>query len=117
MKTIYDGTVTLDANGEALVRLPDWFEALNGNFRYQLTCVGGYAPVYIAERIQNGAFRIAGGTAGLEVDWQVTGIRHDPYAQAHPLQVVVDKNSRQRGYYLRPELYGASQEKSLDRTR
>jgi hypothetical protein len=106
MKTIYDGTVTLDANGEATVQLPDWFEALNGNFRYQLTCVGGYAPVYIAQRIQNGTFRIAGGTEGLEADWQVTGIRYDPYAQAHPLNVVVDKNSRERGYYLRPELYG-----------
>jgi hypothetical protein len=115
MKTIYDGTVTLDAHGEAEVSLPDWFEALNGNFRYQLTCVGGYAPVYIAQRIQNGTFRIAGGTEGLEVDWQVTGIRHDPYAQAHPLRVVVDKNPKQRGYYLRPELYGQPATQSLDR--
>jgi hypothetical protein len=117
MKTIYDGTVTLDARGEALVRMPDWFEALNTEFRYQLTCVGGYAPVFIAQKIQNGEFRIAGGTAGLEVDWQVTGVRHDPYAEAHPLRVVVDKPAKERGYYIRPELYGAPPSRSLDRVR
>ncbi len=33
LKTIYDGTVVLNARGEAVVRLPNWFEALNGDFR------------------------------------------------------------------------------------
>src|SRR5919197_2426169 len=28
MKNVYDGVVVLDAAGEALVPLPDWFEAL-----------------------------------------------------------------------------------------
>ncbi|MBV8899851.1 MAG: hypothetical protein JOY92_07040, partial [Verrucomicrobia bacterium] len=37
MMNIYNGTVTLDQNGEATVRLPDYFEALNRDFRYQLT--------------------------------------------------------------------------------
>jgi hypothetical protein len=44
MKTIYDGTVILDAKGEAVVQLPDWFEAVNGNFRYQLTALGAPSP-------------------------------------------------------------------------
>ena len=114
LKTIYDGTVTLDASGTAVVQLPDWFEALNGDFRYQLTCVGGYAPVYIAQRIRNNAFEIAGGAPGLEVDWQVTGVRHDPYAKAHPLRVEMEKTEKERGYYLHPELYGQPAQKGIE---
>ena len=114
MKTIYDGAVTLDANGEAVVQLPPWFEALNGDFRYGLTCVGGYAPVYIAQKIKNNAFKIAGGTPSLEVDWQVTGVRRDPYAQAHPLVVEVEKPAKERGYYLHPSLYNQSSQRSLE---
>ncbi|HZI31449.1 MAG TPA: hypothetical protein VFF11_03855, partial [Candidatus Binatia bacterium] len=100
MKTIYDGATTLDSRGEAEVQLPAWFDALNGEFRYQLTCVGGYAPVYIAQKIQGNSFKIAGGKPGLEVDWQVTGVRHDAYAQAHPLTVEVEKAAHERGFYL-----------------
>jgi hypothetical protein len=114
MKTIYDGSVTLDARGEALVQLPEWFEAVNGDFRYQLTCVGGYAPVYIAQKIANHAFKIAGGTPGLEVDWQVTGVRHDAYARSHPLRVEVEKPTNERGYYLHPELFGQPPQRSLE---
>lgn len=83
MKNVYDGVVTLDENGQAWVELPNWFEALNKDFRYQLTCIGGYAPVYIAEKIQDNRFKIAGGKAELEVSWQVTGIRNDAWARAN----------------------------------
>ena len=83
MKTVYDGVVSLDENGAAEVEMPDWFEALNGDFRYQLTCIGGFAQVYIAEEIHDNQFRIAGGTPGMKVSWQVTGIRHDAWAQEH----------------------------------
>ncbi|MEW5874902.1 MAG: hypothetical protein AB1752_06965 [Candidatus Zixiibacteriota bacterium] len=91
LKTFYDGTVTLDARGEADVDLPRWFEALSGDFRYQLTCVGGYAPVYIASEISDGRFRIAGGYPGLKVCWQISGIRRDPYAIENPMEVELDK--------------------------
>lgn len=83
MKNVYDGIVTLDANGEAEVRMPDYFEALNRDFRYQLTCMGDYAPVYVSHEMQGNGFRISGGKPGLEVSWMVTGIRHDRYADEH----------------------------------
>ena len=51
MKNTYDGVVRLADGGEAVVTLADWFESLNKDFRYQLTCIGGFAPVYIAEKI------------------------------------------------------------------
>lgn len=92
---LYGGVAVLDRNGQAEVVLPEWFEALNGDFRYQLTCIGGFAPVYIAAKISNNRFRIAGGYAGLEVSWQVAGLRQDRWAQEHPLLVVVDKPVRE----------------------
>jgi hypothetical protein len=114
MKDIYDGMATLDVSGEAVVELPEWFQALNGNFRYQLTAVGAPGPnLYIAEEIANHRFKIAGGSAGMKVSWQVTGVRQDALAKAHPLRVEVDKPENERGYYIHPELYGQPAEKDL----
>ncbi|MDX2169087.1 MAG: hypothetical protein SF182_18610 [Deltaproteobacteria bacterium] len=115
LKNLYDGVVVLDANGEAGVDLPAWFEALNGDFRYQLTCIGGVAPVYVAEKVRDGRFRIAGGTPGLEVSWQVTGVRRDAYAVAHPLAVEAEKTAAERGRYLHPVEQGAPAAMAVDR--
>lgn len=91
MKNIYDGVVTLGAKGSAVVKLPDYFGALNKDFRYQLTCIGGSAPVYVAREIRDNRFVIAGGRPGLKVSWQITGIRHDAYANAHRMMVEQEK--------------------------
>jgi hypothetical protein len=115
MMNVYNGNVVLNAQGEALVPLPDYFEALNQDFRYQLTCIGGYAPIYVADKIADNRFRIAGGTAGLEVSWQVTGIRKDAYAQAHRLSVEVEKRPDERGRYLHPELFGQEAARAIGR--
>ncbi|MBS1791694.1 MAG: hypothetical protein JST85_28550 [Acidobacteria bacterium] len=112
MKNLYDGVVTLGANGEAEVELPTYFQALNRDFRYQLTCLGDYAPVYIAKKIQGNRFKIAGGRPGLEVSWQVTGIRQDAWANQHRVVVEEEKPSQERGHYLHPELFGQPEEKS-----
>ncbi len=114
MMNIYNGNVTLDGNGEAVVSLPDWFSALNKDFRYQLTCIGGFAPVYIAQKISSNQFNIAGGTPGLEVSWMVTGIRQDAYANAHRIPVEETKADKERGYYQHPELFGQPEEKGIE---
>lgn len=113
MKNVYDGVVVLDDQGEAVVQLPDWFEALNRDFRYQLTCIGGFARVYIADEIHQNRFRIAGGRPGLKVSWQVTGIRHDAYANAHRIPVEEEKAPEDRGKYLHPELHGAGPDQAI----
>jgi len=112
MKNIYDGVVNLDTQGEAVVQLPGWFGTLNKEFRYQLTCIGGFAPVYIAEEISENRFKIAGGNPGMKVSWMVTGIRQDAWANAHRIPVEEEKPPRERGYYLHPELYGQPPQKS-----
>ena len=120
MKNVYDGVVVLDANGEAEIELPDWFDALNKDFRYQLTPIGAPGPnLYIAKEISDGVtndsnknnrFKIAGGNPSMKVSWQVTGIRKDPWANANRIQVEEDKPANERGYYLHPDLYGQPEE-------
>jgi len=114
MKNIYDGVVTLGADGTAWVQLPDWFEALNRDFRYQLTPIGGWAPLYIAQEIADNRFQIAGGKPGMKVSWQVTGIRHDAWAEAHRIPVEEEKLPEERGTYLHPLEHGQPRELGLD---
>ena len=118
MKNIYDGEAVLDANGEAVVSLPDWFETLNRDFRYQLTPVGAPGPnLYIAAKVHGGSFKISGGQPGMEVSWQVTGIRQDAWANAHRIPVEEMKAERDRGLYMHPELFGAPPEQSISLAR
>ena len=106
MMNIYNGNIILDNNGEAVVTMPDWLDALNQDFRYQLTCIGDFAPVFIASKMNKKSFKIAGGKPGIEISWMVTGIRHDKYAEKNRIQVEVDKNDFEKGYYQHPAAYG-----------
>ena len=63
----------------ATVTLPDWFESLNTEYRYQLTPIGAVAPnLFISAEVRDHRFSIGGGHPGLKVSWQLTGVRHDP---------------------------------------
>ncbi len=113
MMNIYNGSVVLDASGNGVITMPAYFEALNREFQYQLTCLGGYSPVYVASEIDGNQFVIAGGRPGLKVSWQVTGIRRDAYAEMNRVQVEEDKSTEDRGFYLHPEAFGKSAAQSL----
>lgn len=106
MMNVYNGNVVLDGAGEALVVLPDYFDALNRDFRYQLTCIGAFAPVYVAEEIVGTSFRVAGGEPGMKISWMVTGIRQDAYAEEHRVVVEEPKTGYEFGRYLHPEEHG-----------
>ncbi len=109
VKNIYDGVATLDKNGEAVIKLPSYFEALNKDFRYQTKAVKPAMPdLYIKEEIKDNQFVIAGGVPGGKISWQVTGIRHDPYILANPIVVEVEKGadtSVAKGQYVYPAGY------------
>ncbi|HRI61813.1 MAG TPA: hypothetical protein PK228_18875, partial [Saprospiraceae bacterium] len=113
MKNIYDGVVTTNAEGFATVELPAYFEALNKDFRYQLTCIGDFAQAIVAKKIENNRFVIRTDKPNMEVSWQVTGIRKDPWAEAHPMKPEVEKDPNERGKYLHPELYGKPETKEV----
>jgi hypothetical protein len=114
MMNVYNGVVVLDAHGSAWVTLPDYFEALNRDFRYQLTAVGVPGPnLYIATKVSGNRFKIAGGKPHGEVSWQVTGIRQDAYADAYRIPTEEDKPTAEKGYYLHPEVFGQPASKSI----
>jgi hypothetical protein len=106
MMNVYNGTVTMGPNGRAKVELPEWFEALNRDFRYQLTAIGQPAPdLHVSKEVSKGRFTIAGGTPGQRVSWQVTGIRQDAWANANRIPVELEKPDHDQGRYLHPELF------------
>ena len=111
MVNMYSGNVTTDELGLATVKLPDWFQVENGDFRYQLTVLGQFAQAIIKNKMEGNQFTIMTNNAHVEVSWQVTGVRQDAYAKAHPLVVEQAKRGTERGLYLHPELYGQSKQK------
>jgi len=81
MRNLYEGSVILDADGKAEVKLPDYFSALNRNPHIQLTGVGTKEVVYVAEDVKDNRF-VIGGPANAKVYWMVTGERIDVSAEA-----------------------------------
>lgn len=108
MMNVYNGNITTDKRGFAVVPLPAYFEALNRDFRYQLTPIGQFAQAIVAKEISGNRFTIRTNKPRVKVSWQVTGIRHDAYANAHPIPIEEAKPPAEQGHYLYPELFGAS---------
>jgi hypothetical protein len=113
MKNIYDGTVTTDGSGLATVTLPDWFEVLNRDFRYQLTVIGQFSQAIVASEVSNNQFTIKTDKPNVKVSWQVTGIRQDAWANANRIPVEAYKAAADQGLYLHPELFGAPADRSI----
>jgi hypothetical protein len=112
MMNVYNGNITTDANGNATVTLPTYFEAENKDFRYQLTIVDQtqFAQVRVAQKIANNAFIIKTDKPNIEVSWQVTGVRQDAWANAHRVET---KEPENKGKYLNPEVFGKSKSKGI----
>jgi len=110
---IYNGNITTDGNGSATVELPGYFETLNIDYRYQLTVMGQFAQAIVENKIQNNRFTIRTDKPNVEVSWQVTGVRNDPYAKTHPFIVEQEKKEFAKGKYLRPDLFGQPKEMGI----
>lgn len=113
MMNIYNGTITTDETGVASVTMPDYFSALNRDFRYQLTVIGQFAQAIVAEKIADNRFTIKTDKPNVEVSWQVTGVRQDAFANKHRIPNEVEKTTAERGYYLHPQAFGQAAEKSV----
>jgi hypothetical protein len=106
MMDVYNGNITTDDKGEAVVQMPNYFEALNRDFRYQLTVMGQFAQAIVWQEIKDGKFVIKTDKPNVKVSWQVTGIRQDAYDNAHRAPVEEDKSAEEKGKYLHPTEYG-----------
>ena len=104
MLNVYNGNVTTDGEGNAVVRLPDYFEALNQEFCYQLTVLGQFAHAIVADEVRGNRFTIKTDKPRTKVSWQVTGIRKDPWAVANRISVETAKSGDEKGRYLHPQL-------------
>jgi hypothetical protein len=114
MMNVYNGNTITDENGEAVVALPEYFEALNKDFRYQLTVIGTFAQAIIAKKISDNRFVIRTSAPTVEVSWQVTGIRQDGWANKHRIQVEEQKSARERGFYVHPEAFDQPEERRIE---
>jgi hypothetical protein len=117
MMNVYNGNVRTDGKGEATVALPHWFEALNRDFRYQLTPIGQFAQAMVATEIAGGSFTIRTDKPNVKVSWQVTGIRQDAFANANRIPAEEDKPRGERGTRLHPEAFGLAPDVGLQHAR
>jgi hypothetical protein len=116
MKNIYDGIVRTDARGFATVAMPDWFDALNRDYRYQLTVIGrSFAKAIVWEELHNGRFVIRTDEPRTKVSWMLTGIRDDAYARANRIPVISEKRGADRGRYLFPQGFGKPASQQIGR--
>ncbi len=113
MMNIYNGNITTNTDGLAVVELPSYFDALNIDFRYQLTVIGTFAQAIIMDEISGNSFTIQTDKPNVKVSWQVTGVRNDAWAQENRVKVEVDKGSVEKGLYMHPELFGKSADMGL----
>lgn len=114
MMNIYNGNVTTDANGEAIVSMPSYFEAENIDFRYQLTVMGTFAQAIVAKEISNNQFVVKTDKPNVKVSWMVTGVRNDVWAQNRRVVAEVEKADKDKGKYLHPEYYGLGSESKIN---
>ncbi len=105
MMNIYNGNIVTDASGKATVQLPDYFEALNMEYRYQLTVIGSFAQAIVNKEVAGNKFEIATSTPNVKVSWQVTGVRHDAYANQNRIPNSVEKDAKNKGTYVHPKAF------------
>jgi trimeric autotransporter adhesin len=117
MMNVYNGNITTDANGDATVTLPDYFEALNRDFRYQLTVIGQFAQAIVKDEVKDNRFTIKTDKPNVKVSWQVTGIRQDAWANANRIPVEEAKPANEQGTYLYPQGYAQPASKGIDYAR
>lgn len=104
---VYQGNVTMGRDGKAIVVLPDYFQAININYSYQLTSIGSPKQPWIFKEIDNGSFTIAG-APGSKVSWMVIANRNDAYVRTHPkrMEAEIDKRAVDKGKFLDPISHG-----------
>jgi hypothetical protein len=112
---VYSGTVVTDKYGKANIQLPDYFEAINKDFRYQLTVVGTFAQAIISKEIIGNKFEIATNQPNVKVCWQVTGIRNDGYMKfVNTLQTEEMKSADYKGKYIEPKAFNLPENRGVN---
>jgi hypothetical protein len=114
-QNVYNGVVTTDASGEAVVTLPAYFQEINSDFRYTLTVIDAddFALVRVSREIAGNTFAIKSSRGNVKVSWEVKAARSDRFVKAYGAPVEQDKPASAKGTYLQPELYGEPESQGL----
>ncbi|MFN8483367.1 MAG: hypothetical protein U0768_10030 [Anaerolineae bacterium] len=112
---VFSGNATTDAKGEAIVALPDYAQAISGDFRYQLTPVGQFAQAIVGAKVAGNHFTIRTDKPDVEVSWTVVGIRQDASAKSHPFVAEETKTGKEVDTYLDPAAFGKPATLSRDK--
>jgi len=118
-QNFYNGTVVTDSHGYAWVQLPDYFDEINKNFRYQLTVLDdqdsrGFVMAKVSKLIVGNRFQVRTSEPRTTVSWEVKADRNDLYVRNRPPRDVVEKEGLERGTYQHPELYGLGPERGIN---
>lgn len=110
-QNFYSGNITTDAKGNAWVQLPEYFDEINTDCKYQLTVVDdnastNFVQVKIGKKIVGNRFLIMSSAPNTEVSWRVEANRNDLYVRAIKPKDAIEKEGVERGTYQHPELYG-----------
>ncbi|MGB3006155.1 MAG: hypothetical protein WBC06_06585 [Chitinophagaceae bacterium] len=109
----YSGNITTDASGKAIVSLPDYYEVLNKDSRYQLTVIGSFAQAIISKEVSNNKFEIATSVPNVKVSWEVKGVRNDARMKQHPFVAEEMKSPAQKGKYWDPAAHNQPSSKGV----
>ena len=93
---IYSGNIKTDDQGYAMIQLPDYMNALNKDFKYQLTIVDktfAQAIIWEPMNVNTNSFTIKTNEPNIKVSWQITGTRQDTWAKENPMKVEIQKNA------------------------
>ncbi len=77
---VYSGNIETDARGFAKVKLPEYFESISRDYRYQLTVIDDSEDFVLAKvnrEIQNNIFEIRTSKPFVKVSWRVEAVRND----------------------------------------
>lgn len=97
MMNIYNGNATTDKDGKVTITMPSYFQALNMEFRYQLTCIGQFAQAIVLKEIESNTFVIQTDKPNVKVSWQVTGVRQDDWANDNRIIPEKEKEASKKG--------------------
>jgi hypothetical protein len=76
--------------------------------------IGTFAQAIVAEEIKGNRFIVKTSAPNVKVSWQVTGIRHDAYANKHRIAVEEQKLEKERGMFLHPDAFNQPEEKGVE---
>jgi hypothetical protein len=65
------------------------------------------------KKLRGNQFAVRSSRGNLEVSWQITGIRHDAWAEKNRIPNSVDKPAAEKGKLLHPEAFGKAPEQGI----